>query len=209
MKRNTVTGNINRAEARRAEKRHRKFKSEVGTTPNHTQSSFCPIRLSAIHDEQVIRSTWMDCLRDLRERLTEIKHGVNLSGNMEIALDQIGGFGLIVQMASREMPCCLETNLNKARSVKFIDIMKDLNRLMMYADQAMASAQAADLPALIDLVLERLPTSEDLSGIVNDFPVPFCLCSSCRETFYGAPTVIHCRHCYTIMEIGRRSYVTP
>lgn len=199
---------MNRAEARRADKSHRKIGSKVGTTPNCAASGPCPVRVSAFEDEQVIRNTWVDCLRDVRHHFTEVKHGVNVPSNMDAALLRFSVVRRIGGINSKEMPCCLEANLNNARIVKFVDVLEGLVPLLACVIQVAASAQeAAELPRLIDLLLEGLPRAEDLAGIVDDFRLPFCLCSECIGSYHGVPTVFQCRHCYSILEIGKRLYL--
>ena len=200
--------NMSRADARRADKSRRKTRSRIRMTPNCSTSDLCPVRLSAIYNEQVLRNTWMDCLSDLRAQLTEIKHGINVPSNMEAAITRMGILGLVVQWMTFDLHCCLEASLNKARIVKFRDKLMGSGHLMLHADQAAASAQGAEeLACLIGLALEGLPSAEALAGIVEEFPVPFCLCSSCGESYRGALTLFQCRHCYSLLEIGRHSYV--
>ena len=200
--------NMNRADARRAEKSRRKIRSGVRTTPNPSVGDLCPVRLSAIDNEQMLRKTWMDCLSELREHLTQIKHGVNIPGTMDAVMYRMGILGMIAQARSLELPCCLEANLNQARIVKFASTLRELALVLDRADKAAASAQGTALvPSLIGLILDGLPSAEDLAGIVNDFPVPFCLCSNCGESYLGAPTVCECRHCHTLFLTGRHSYL--
>ena len=115
--------NINRAEARRADKTRRGIGSRFGVAPNRTVSGICPVWLSAVGNQQICRATWMDCLRELNGHLTEIKQGINVPSNMDAALHRMGVLGLVTQVVSKGLPCCPEGSSNKARYTQLHDTL--------------------------------------------------------------------------------------
>lgn len=195
--------NTNRAEARRADKSRRKIGSEIGTMPNHTRSGPCPIRLSAIHDEEVIRSTWMDCLRDLRAQLEKAAHGLDVQGNMDEAGTRLGILYAVLKSMDCEAPCCLERNLNKARIARCLNALQRVGGAFHKAyDPTEPNYHPSEQRSLIMRVLRAVPAAEEFQGIVGDLRVPFCACPNYEQAYLRGRVTIKCRHCQSTLEVG-------
>ena len=166
-------------------------------------SGVCPVRLSAMGDEEVLRSTWVVCLRDLRAHLEKAARGVDVQSNLDEAGTRLSILYVVLMTMGYEAPCCLEGNLNKARIARCLNALRREGGAFQEAyDPTEPNYHPSERRSLIMRVLQSVPEAEEFQGIVGDLRVPFCACPDCEQAYSRGQMTFECRYCHSILGGG-------
>lgn len=177
-------------------------------TPFRPARAVCTGRLAAITDEQVLRTTWVDGLRDLSAHLERAARGVDMKENLDEAGSRLSILFGVLRTMSYESPCCLGANLNNVGPARCLNALRRAGWAFQEAYQPMGPGRDPVVrKGLIRTVLKAVPEEGELSEIVGDLRVPFCACPDCEKAYSQGHFVFECRHCHSILKASERTII--